>query len=62
MASVNGDRSQPPFGLSLPKWPCAHSDLPFDKAILSFAEGLIRANGDFVMCNGKLNKPIAGSN
>jgi 1-acyl-sn-glycerol-3-phosphate acyltransferase len=41
----NRDRPQPPFGLSLSK-PCAHSDMPFDK---------LRANGDFGMCNGKLN-------
>jgi Cu2+-exporting ATPase len=52
-AIENSDRSQPPFGLSLskpvlslPKRPCAHSDMPFDK---------LRAKGDFVMCNGKLN-------
>jgi len=61
---VAHDRSQPPFGLSLSKpvlseaegpvlsvskWPCAHSDMPFDK---------LRANGDFVMCNGNLKKPF----
>jgi hypothetical protein len=45
------DSYQPPFGLSLskpvlslPKWPCADSDMPFDKALLSCVEGL-RANG-----------------
>ena len=32
--------------LSLPKWPCAHSDMPFDR---------LRANGGFVTCNGRLN-------
>jgi hypothetical protein len=52
--SVISDRYQSPFGLSLskpvlslPKRPCAHSDMPFDK---------LRANGDFVTCNRKLNK------
>jgi tRNA 5-methylaminomethyl-2-thiouridine biosynthesis bifunctional protein len=46
MISANSDSYQPPFGLSLPKWPCAHSDMPFDK---------LRASGGLVMCNGKLN-------
>ena len=49
--SVNRDRSQPPFGLSLSK-SCTHSDMPFDK---------LRANGDFVMCNGKLKLIAAGT-
>jgi hypothetical protein len=59
--SVNHDSDLLPFGLSpstslrraLSK-PCAHSDKPFDKALLSEVEGL-RANGSFVMLNGKLN-------